>query len=318
MKRRILYLLSLLLLLTSCDQKLNDAYEYEAIKSELSISQTSLSVDASEQTQKVQITSNSYWTVTTNKSWIYLETSKGKGNGAMSVKFEANPSVSEERNGEIIITDGINLHTLTVTQGKATPVISVSKNSLDFAYGGGSSSISVESNVDWTASSDANWCKLSTTSSKITVTVQSNDSYLPRTANITFKNALLLSPPVIKVSQNAPKEPIIGTLTISDVAKTTANCKFTYNSSDLSVIRTGICYSATESDPTMSDQNIYSSVSAYSGNAFHALIGLTHNTTYYVRPYVTTSIGTTYGSVFSFTTVKINSPEESDNPTPSY
>lgn len=320
MKKSILLYIAicLMLLITSCGEKLNDDYEYEAIKAELSISQTSLSVDASEQTQKVQITSNSYWTATTNASWIYLETSKGKGNSAMSVKFEANPSVTGDRNGEINITDGIHLHTITVIQGKATPVISVSKNSLDFAYSGGSSSISVESNVDWTTTSDANWCKLSTTSSKIIVTVQSNDSYSPRTANITLKNALVSNPPVIQVSQSAPQEPTVGALTISDITKTTANCKFTYNSSDLSVIRTGICYSATESDPTISNQTIYSSVSAYSGTASYSITGLTQNTTYYVRPYVETSIGPTYGNTVQFTTAKIISPEEGDNPTPNY
>ena len=307
-----------MVLVTSCGEELDDKYDYLAIKSEISVSESSISAKGAESTYRIQINCNSYWTATTNANWLSLSTSRGKGNGTLNLDVEANPSTTSERKGEISITDGIKMLKVTVTQAPVDAVLKVNKSSLDFAYGGGSSSISVESNVDWTASSDANWCKLSTTSSKITVTVQSNDSYLPRTANITFKNALLLSPPVIKVSQNAPKEPIIGTLTISDVAKTTANCKFTYNSSDLSVIRTGICYSATESDPTMSDQNIYSSVSAYSGNAFHALIGLTHNTTYYVRPYVTTSIGTTYGSVFSFTTVKINSPEESDNPTPSY
>ena len=320
MKKYILISIAICLAvsLVSCGEKLSDDYEYQAIKPELKISNTSMTIDANRQTIKVSITSNSYWSATTNSNWIYLENSKGKGNGGINIIVYANPSVSAGRNGVINATDGINEYIVTVTQDKAIPFISANKNGLDFTYSGGTSYINVESNIDWTALSDANWCTLSFSSSTITVNVLSNNSYSPRTANITFRNNYISNPPIIKVSQSAPKEPSISDLTVSDISKTSAKCKFTFNSSDLSVTRRGICYSSTEKNPTTSNQTIYSSGSSYSGTTSFDFTGLTHNTTYYVRPYVMTSVGTTYGNTTSFTTLKIISPDEGDNPTPNY
>ena len=120
---------------------------------------------------------------------------------------------------------------------------------------------------------------------------------------------------MITVSQGAPKEPTVGSLTVSDITKTTATCKFTFNSSDLSVIRCGVLYGLTENSLT---NKIVASKSSYSGTGSFSLSGLTHNTTYYVRPYVETSVGITYGSTVQFTTAKIISPDEGDNPTPNY
>lgn len=219
--------------LGSCGEKLSDDYEYQAIKPELKISNTSMTIDANRQTVKLSITSNSYWSATTNSNWIYLENSKGKGNGSINVIVYANPSVSEERNGVINVTDGINGYIVQVTQDKA-------------------------------------------------------------------------------------KEPSVSDLSVSDITKTTAECKFTFNSSDLSVTRSGICYSSSEKNPTTNNQNIYYSIFSYNGATSFDLTGLTHNTTYYVRPYVVTSAGTTYGNTTSFTTLKANSPDEGDNPTPNY
>ena len=48
------------------------------------------------------------------------------------------------------------------------------------------------------------------------------------------------------------------------------------------------------------------------------MTNLKQNTIYYVRPYVITSLGTTYGETESFTTLKSNSPDDDDNPTPTY
>lgn len=69
-----------------------------------------------------------------------------------------------------------------------------------------------------------------------------------------------------------------------------------------SVTGKGICYSSTNSSPTISD------TTSYGGNGIGSVTlgisGLTANTTYYVRAYATNSQGTTvYGSVVSFTTL---------------
>lgn len=294
---------------------MDDKYDYLAIKSEISVSESSISAKGAESTYRIQINCNSYWTATTNANWLSLGTSRGKGNGTLNVGVEANPSTTSERKGEVSITDGIKILKVTVTQAPVDAVLKVNKSSLDFTYQGGSSSITVDANVDWTVTSDAKWCTLSKTSSGFTVTVQSNNSYIPRTAKISVKNSSVSNSPVIVVSQGAPKEPTVGNLTVSDITKTTATCKFTFSSSDLSVIKCGVSYGLAENSLT---NNIYASKSSYSGSGSFSLSGLTHNTIYYVRPYVETSVGITYGSTVQFTTAKIISPDEGDNPTPNY
>ena len=315
MKKYILICIAICLtvLVTSCGEELDDKYDYMAIKSEISVSESTVSAKGTEQTYKIQINCNSYWTATTNTNWIHLDAYGGKGKGSLYINVETNPSATAERIGDFNISDGINTIKVTVTQAPVPVTLNVNKSNMDFTYKGGSSSVSVSSNIDWTASSDAKWCTLSIFATGITVNVQANNNYSPRTATITVSSGGVSTP--IKVSQSAPKEPTLGDITMSDVTKTTANCSFTFNSSDLSVIRCGVTYGLTENSLT---NDIYASYSSYSGTASLNLSGLTQNTTYYVQPYVVTSAGTTYGNVAQFTTLDIISPNENDNPTPSY
>ena len=315
MKKSILIYIAICLtvLVTSCGEELDDKYEYLAIKSEISVSESSVSVEGTEQSYRILINCNSYWTATTNTKWIRLDTYGGKGKGSLYINVETNPSATAERIGDVNISDGIKTIKVTVTQAPVPVTLNVNKSNLDFTYKGGSSSVSVLSNMEWTALSDAKWCTLSTSTTGITINVQANNNYSPRTATITVSSGGVSTH--IKVSQSAPKEPTLGDITMSDVTKTTANCSFTFNSSDLSVIRYGVTYGLTENSLT---NDIYASYSSYSGTASLNLSGLTQNTTYYVRPYVETSVGTTYGNTVQFTTAKTISPDEGDNPTPNY
>lgn len=317
MNKSILYFaICLTAFVTSCGEELDDKYEYLAIIPELSVSESSLSASGDKQTLSIEINCNSFWTATSNSNWIHMDSNGGKGRGSLYLKVDANPSATAERQDYVSVSDGINTIKIIVTQAPVPAAITVSKSNLDFTYKGGSSSVSIESNVEWTASSDASWCTLSKTTSGITVNVQSNNSYSSRSANITIKYSSLSI--TIKVSQSAPKEPTVDALTVSGITKTTANCQFSYSSSDLKVQKRGVCYSSSNNLPTTSDKSSETSVSAYSGTASYTLSGLTLNTTYYVRPYVETSVGITYGNTVQFTTAKIISPDEGDNPTPNY
>ena len=318
MKKSIFICIAICLtvLVTSCGEELDDKYEYLAIKSEISVSESSLSVEGTENTYKIQVNSNSYWTASTNTNWIHLNSSGGKGKGSLSLTVESNPSAITERKGDISVTDGITVLKISIIQNPALVSISVSPSSLTPPYKGASYSVKVESNFDWTVSSNAKWCTLSTTSTGITVNVQANNSYSPRTATITVVSAGVTTP--IVVSQSAPKEPTLGDITVSDVTKTTARCSFSYESSDLSIINCGVCYSSTNTVPTTSDTlKDDPSISSNSGTAMLDLSELTQNTTYYIRPYVETSVGTTYGNTISFKTAS-GTPDENDNPTPNY
>lgn len=69
------------------------------------------------------------------------------------------------------------------------PALELSVSSLGFAREGGSEQIDVKSNIEWTATSDAAWCKLVSASGKgngkLSLSVDMNDSYDNRGAVIT-------------------------------------------------------------------------------------------------------------------------------------
>lgn len=320
MKRTIhIYIaLCLMLLTTSCGETLDDTYDYEAVKPELSVSETSLSFSGAGQTERIQISGNSYWKASTTSDWLMISNKSGKGNGTLTIQAGINSSTTQSRTGTIIISDSFTEIKITATQSPSDVILKLSQRSLQFSYNSGSASIGVESNVDWTVSSDADWCKASASSNydQISVNVENNNSYSTRTANITVKAGAVSS--VVSVTQGCPNPPVLDALSVSSITKTSAYCMFSFTSKDLIVTRTGVCYSSVETKPTTNDSNVYTSESAYSSTSSHNLSGLKENTTYYVRPYVVTSAGTTYGNAVHFTTLKTNSPGEGDNPTPTY
>ncbi len=309
--------LCMMLIMASCGEKLEDADMYEAIKSDISVNETSFSISGESQELNIRITSSGYWMVTDYPRWLYLDYGYGQGSGSLVFWVNNNPSTTEERTGSITITDGIKPVTITVTQAPIPEEIVLSENSLQFAYNGGSSTITVSSNIDWDAISDQDWCKLSISTSRIAVSTQANNSYSSRTATITV-TGLKSGPLTIRVSQSAAKEPTLGNVEVSNITKNSANCKFSYSSNDLYVYERGICYSSSSSSPTTSDAAKKASGNNKSGTSSFSLTGLQPNTTYYVRPYVTTDAGTTYGKATQFTTKDVSSPNEGDNPTPGY
>ena len=310
----------LAVLLLSCNKSLTDenGVEYEAILSEINVSETFLSVSGEDQTKNISITCNSYWTVSSSSTWLTAKTANGKGNSSLTILISANPSTTQSRTSAIVISDGIKKISVNVEQQPTKERLALSETLLDFAYESGSADVDVDSNIGWTATSSASWCTVSTTTSKLTVRAQANNSYSPRSATVSVTGTNSSLSQQITVNQSAAKEPTMGVLSVSDITKTSATCKFTYNSPDIYVQSCGLCYSSTAKEPTTNNTYVSINVSSHSGTPTLGLTGLTHNTTYYIRPYVTTSIGTTYGSVVLFTTEKINSPEEDDNPLPIY
>src|ERR1035437_9372349 len=98
------------------------------------------------------------------------------------------------------------------------------------------------------------------------------------------------------------KTPVVSTIAVSNIEQTTATSGGSIsNDNGLTVIVKGICW-ITNQTPTIADNK--TSDSTGSENFTSSITGLTANTTYYVRAYVTNKAGTGYGSVLSFTTLK--------------
>jgi hypothetical protein len=70
-----------------------------------------------------------------------------------------------------------------------------------------------------------------------------------------------------------------------------------------SVTERGVVYSSTDSTPTIGGSNVTKDTNGNGTGAFsETIVSLTPGTTYYVRAYATNSVGTSYGTVESFTT----------------
>ena len=322
MKKAILIIssIALLILSSSCGQDLKDEInnvktEYEAIKSEIQIDKSSLSISSEEQTLRIQVNCNSYWKAETQSDWFYLQNNNMKGNGTLTVNVNSNPSTKENRKGSISVTDGIKTIIVSITQDPATEILKLSENTINAMYYDNFYYINIESNVDWTATTNANWITLNPSYPHLVIYVSDNISYTPRTANIVVKGSTASA--TITVAQAALQEPTIYDASMSSITKNSALGQFSFQSSDIDIQICGICYSSTSKEPTTNNEHVYQNNTYYSTVSF-LLSGLSENTTYYARPYIITSIGTTYGNTIQFTTLMTKSPGEEDNPTPGY
>jgi len=109
-------------------------------------------------------------------------------------------------------------------------------------------------------------------------------------------------------------DPVMATLTtsiVSGIGVNSASCGGIISntgSEDITVV--GLCWSTSQA-PTLDDEK---TAHFYSNNNFSSNMGgLTENTTYYVRAYVTTDAGTAYGDEKSFTTLQIGIPTLTTN-----
>lgn len=111
-----------------------------------------------------------------------------------------------------------------------------------------------------------------------------------------------------------PTLPTVTTLRVDKITDTTALCVGDIkDSGNADITAEGFCWS-TNQEPTLNDNF----VNLYKRNSpvppFESTItGLTANTTYYVRAYVTNEVGTAYGEELSFTTLESNDDNDGDD-----
>ncbi|SEB06441.1 Protein of unknown function [Flavobacterium gillisiae] len=112
----------------------------------------------------------------------------------------------------------------------------------------------------------------------------------------------------IAFTTQAATVPILSSTTdANQVTATSGNTGGTITNSGASnVISRGVCYSSTVTSPTTLDPKTNNGTGI--GSFTSSLIGLTPNTTYYIRAYATNSIGTAYADVKSFRTTTATVP----------
>ncbi|MCU0425236.1 MAG: carboxypeptidase regulatory-like domain-containing protein [Candidatus Kapabacteria bacterium] len=153
----------------------------------------------------VTVTSNVAWTASSNQAWVTVTPASGTNNGTLTINIAANPNTTQ-RTAAITITGGGITRTITVTQdGVALNNLQVSTTAFTVPNGGQNGlSVTVTSNVVWTASSNQAWATVTpvsgTNNGALTINVAANPNTTQRTATITITGGGITR--TITVTQN--------------------------------------------------------------------------------------------------------------------
>jgi len=165
----------------------------EKVEITLSVSQNSLNFTSSVGSQRFEVNSNDKWYVNTEASWITVSQGYRNNSETVTVTVERNTS-STPRNATIVVrsyVSEVSAQNISVTQAGIT-TLSVSPNSLYFAYSAASQTFTINSNDGWNVSKEASWLTVSPSSGNnsgtVTVTVNSNTSSSSRNATITVRS----------------------------------------------------------------------------------------------------------------------------------
>jgi hypothetical protein len=157
----------------------------------LTVSTNNLTIAAqANSTKTFDVTSNTNWIVSSNQSWLTVNTASGSGNATITLTASANPTIATRTATVAISGTGATSQSITITQDGATPVLAVSTNTLTIAAQANSTkTFDITSNTNWTVASDQSWLTVNsgtgTGNSTITLTASANTATATRTATVT-------------------------------------------------------------------------------------------------------------------------------------
>lgn len=142
------------------------------------------------ETKEFTISSNCNWTLSKDVDWLTVSPMSGSNTRNVTISATKNPD-RQNRTAVISIQGGsLPVRMVTVTQLKATGVMSVNKESIQFDKKGGTQTFIISSNVSWSISCPE-WCSLSVSSGSgnatISVSVNENPITEQRSGQILIK-----------------------------------------------------------------------------------------------------------------------------------
>ena len=99
----------------SCQNKMDNIEEYEAIAPEFSADASFLNFSENETYKMVNVTAKCSWKASSRDSWINILPAEGKGNGSITVILERNTPTAA-RTGTFTITNGITSVEIVLSQ----------------------------------------------------------------------------------------------------------------------------------------------------------------------------------------------------------
>ena len=145
---------------------------------------------------QVEIQSNIEWNLSQPPTWISSNVLSGTNNEVITLTIAAiEGDINESREATLIVAGDNMLIPLKIFQTTELGyTFNVNPINLEMDYVGGTATLSITSDVNWSATTEADWIGLSPASgnanAEVTVTVAENESLESREAYIQFTNAV--------------------------------------------------------------------------------------------------------------------------------
>ncbi|MBQ9410040.1 MAG: BACON domain-containing protein [Bacteroidales bacterium] len=172
--------------------------EAVSIQANLNVTPKTVTAPPEGGTYTVAFTAVAAWETSVAADWIHLSPASGEsGDITLTITVDPNPGTEPRSAGVQVSSPELKVtETVAVSQeGKPAPpaaTLSLSEESSRRPYTEGSAVITVNTNRDWTATSDADWLTPSPASggagqTQVTLTALENNTDLARSAVVTFK-----------------------------------------------------------------------------------------------------------------------------------
>lgn len=160
----------------------------------LAISVNSIEMAASSDNHDITVTSNAFWTVSSNQSWCSVTPSKGSGNSSFNIAVTTNATL-ERRTATITIVAGNPdtgnkvTKTITVTQDAAAAFLTFPQSMIEMPAAATKTTVTLSSNAPWTISCYQSWCTISpstgTGNGSFSISISENKVLTARSATVT-------------------------------------------------------------------------------------------------------------------------------------
>ena len=203
----------------------------------ISLSPTTYNAPSTQGATNVAITSNTAWnTVSSEPSWL-TTTKTGTGNGTLEVTYTAN-AITNTRTGIITVqaADAVS-QIFTLRQEGIAPFLTINNPNIQVPSSAGQTSLSIMSNINWTAMKTAEWIstitpETGTGNTQMSITTLENTTGSTRTGTITFSGTGVTNKivnitqttllPTLAVSPSTQNVPHTATTTSFSVTSNTA------------------------------------------------------------------------------------------------
>lgn len=139
----------------------------------------------------VDVTATAAWSATCDSSWCVTT----KSGNVLTLKVAANAQPKQRQTIVKVVMDALS-RTVTVTQAAGAEVppadkLEVEREELTLSYQSGEYSVSVTSNVDWSVSSDRDWCTAVRDGEQLKIRTALNTATAERPAVVTVRGGTL-------------------------------------------------------------------------------------------------------------------------------